>query len=180
VYVAFIHGPGAAGKHTVASRLAEITGLPLFHNHLAVDAAKSLFAFGTPAFNRMRAQIWRTAFAEAADASQSFIFTFHPEASVDPALIDEMCESVRRRKGRVHFIELRCARETILRRVGEASRTKFGKLTDPVLYQELEAAGAFEFPPLPDPLLVVDTDKVTPIDAAAQIARAIAERTPVG
>ena len=66
MHVVFIHGPAASGKHTVGSRLSEITGLPLFHNHLAVDAAKSLFGFGTSLFNNVRAAIWRTAFEEAA------------------------------------------------------------------------------------------------------------------
>jgi len=55
--VIFIHGPAASGKHTIGSRLAALTGLPLFHNHLAVDAAKSLFEFGSPGFNVMRATI---------------------------------------------------------------------------------------------------------------------------
>jgi len=92
MYIVFIHGPAASGKHTVGSRLSEITGLPLFHNHLAVDVAKSLFSFGTPSFNKLRAAIWRTAFEEAAASNQSFIFTFHPEASVEPSLIDDLCE----------------------------------------------------------------------------------------
>jgi len=77
--VIFIHGPAASGKHTIASQLSRLTGLPLFHNHLAVDAALSLFEFGTPGFKNMRSAIWRTAFQEAARANRSFIFTFHPK-----------------------------------------------------------------------------------------------------
>jgi cytidylate kinase len=35
----FLHGPAASGKLTVARAIAARTGLPVFHNHLAVDAA---------------------------------------------------------------------------------------------------------------------------------------------
>lgn len=174
MYVIFIHGPAASGKHTIGSHLSEITGLPLFHNHLAVDVAKSLFTFGTPAFNNVRAAIWRTAFEEAASSNQSFIFTFHPEASVDPSLIEELCESVQRHGGRVHFIELVCSRDRVLQRLGETSRSKFGKLTDAGLYRTLESEGAFNFPSLPAPLLVVNTDELEAATAATRITQAVA------
>jgi len=174
MHVVFLHGPPAVGKHTVGVRLAATTGLPLFHNHLAVDVAASLFAFGTPGFNRMRATIWRAAFAEAAAGGQSFIFTFNPERTVDPALIDDLAGCVRDRGGRVHFVQLVCSRQGLLQRMGNASRTRFGKLVDAARFGELERAGAFTFPPLPTPLLVVDTEALTADAAAARIALAVA------
>jgi len=174
MHVLFIHGPAASGKHTIGSHLSEMTGMPLFHNHLAVDVAKSLFTFGSAAFNRIRAAIWRTAFEEAAASNQSFIFTFHPEASVDPSLIEDLRKSAHRYGGRVHFIELVCSRDSILQRLSEASRFKFGKLTDADLYCKIESEGAFDFPPLPEPLLVVNTDELEPVAAATNIARAVA------
>jgi hypothetical protein len=173
MFVVFIHGPAASGKYTIGSHLSQITDLPLFHNHLAVDAAKSLFAFGTPSFNRLRAAVWRAAFEEAAVSKQSFIFTFHPEASVDPSVIEDLLQAVHRHGGRVHFIELVCSRDTILDRLGEASRSKFGKLTDTDLYCSIESKGGFDFPPLPKPLLVVNTDEIAPVAAAERIARAV-------
>jgi len=180
MHVIFIHGAAASGKHTIGSRLADLTGLPLFHNHLAVDAAKSLFSFGTPAFNEVRAQIWRTAFREAAAARISFIFTFHPEATVEPSLIDELVGSVHAAGGRVHFVALTCAPTTVLRRLGEPSRTNFGKLTDAALYQQLEGQGAFEFPNLPVPLLTINTDEHIPDDSARMIETAVRNADSVG
>lgn len=174
MHVVFLHGPPAAGKHTIGVRLNELTGLPLFHNHLAVDTAKCLFEFGSPAFVRMRATIWRAAFDEAARAGQSFIFTFNPESTVDPALIDALCARIRTAGGQVHFVQLVCARETVLRRLANESRSAFGKLTDPALFVSIEAAGAFDFPELPPPLLVVDTDRHAPDAAARLIADALA------
>jgi hypothetical protein len=171
--VIFVHGPAASGKHTIASQLSRRTGLPLFHNHLAVDAALSLFEFGTPGFKNVRSAVWRAAFQEAARASRSFIFTFHPEASVEPQLITELVESIESTGGSVVFVELQCAPEIVLERLVSPSRANFRKLTDPNLYKILEKQGAFAFPPLPVPLLRIDTSELPPEVAANQIAAAI-------
>ena len=175
MHVVFIHGPAASGKHTIGSKLAELTGLPLFHNHLAVDAAKALFPFGSRGFNEMRATVWRAAFREAATAGTPFIFTFHPESSVEPKLIDQLVDSVRQAGGQVHFVELVCATQTSLKRLKEPSRSKFGKLTDSGLYRELDMKGAFAFPALPSPLVRIDTDEKSPDAAAREIWQALTQ-----
>src|ERR1700744_3598970 len=54
----FIHGPAAAGKLTVGKALAALTGYPLFHNHLIVDAVAAVFPFGSAAFVRLRQDFW--------------------------------------------------------------------------------------------------------------------------
>jgi hypothetical protein len=174
--VIFIYGPAASGKHTIGSQLSRLTGLPLFHNHLAVDAALSLFEFGSQGFKNVRAAVWRVTFQEAARSSRSFIFTFHPEASVNPQLVTELVESIESVGGVVVFVELQCAPEIILERLGSPSRANFRKLTDPNLYRILEEQGAFAFPPLPPPLLRIDTTKLLPEVAATQIATAIENR----
>jgi chloramphenicol 3-O-phosphotransferase len=43
--IIFLHGPGAAGKYTIARELSRLTGLPLFHNHLTVDLLLALFPY---------------------------------------------------------------------------------------------------------------------------------------
>jgi hypothetical protein len=174
--VIFIYGPAASGKHTIGSQLSRLTGLPLFHNHLAVDAALSLFEFGTQGFKNVRSAVWRATFQEAARSSRSFIFTFHPEASVEPPLITELVESIESAGGSVVFVELQCTPEVILGRLGNPSRANFRKLTDPNLYRILEEQGAFAFPRLPTPLLRIDTSELPPEVAANQIATAIENR----
>ena len=171
--VVFIHGPAASGKHTIGSLLSTRTGLPLFHNHLAVDLAKTLFEFGSEGFTQLRAKVWLAAFSEAAGAGTSFIFTFHPEATVDPSLIDALVEIVESSGGEVCFVELQANRETVLRRLGNASRARFGKLMDPKLYQQIESDGGFDFPALPTPLLVIDTGAIKAEDAAVAIEQAL-------
>jgi hypothetical protein len=173
MFVVFVHGPAASGKHTIGSRLAAMTGLPLFHNHLTVDLAKSLFEFGSAPFAELRAAIWRASFGAAARAGRSFIFTFHPEASVDPALIGELARGVASAGGRVHFVELLCSGSAVRARLPSESRTKFGKLVDPALYDTLERDGAFRFPPLPEPLLRLDTERLSADESASRIAEAL-------
>lgn len=175
--VIFIHGPPASGKHTIGKLLAGRTGLPLFHNHLAVDLALTMFPFGSPGFVRLRAQLWRVAFEEAVAAQRSFIFTFNPEATVDPQLIEELRAIVERGGGRMLFVELSCPRETILERLGNESRGVFGKLTDRALYEQIERQRGFDFPPLPAPVLCLDTATLSAEQAAERIAIAIGDTT---
>lgn len=171
--VVFIHGPVASGKHTIGKLLAERTRLALVHNHLAVDAALARFPFGSPGFVELRARLWRAAFEEAAAAQRSFIFTFNPEATVDPGLIAKLHAIIERAGGRVHYVELTCSRETILARLGNESRSAFGKMTDRALYEDIERRGGFEFPALPEPLVRIDTGQMTAEQAATRIAEAL-------
>lgn len=175
MFVVFLHGPAASGKHTIGKLLAERTGLPLFHNHLTVDLVTALFPFGSPGFVALRARLWLAAFEEAADAGRSFIFTFHPEATVDAALIPQLQAAVESAGGKVLYVELAAPRDTILERLGNESRAAFGKLTDRRLYEQIERDGGFEFPPLPEPLLRIETDRMTPAQAADAIADALSE-----
>jgi len=171
--VVFLHGPAAAGKHTIGTLLSARLGWPLFHNHLTVDLVQTLFNFGEPGFVRLREQIWCAAFAEAAAAGRSFIFTFSPEKTVDPSLIGVLEERVTSAGGKVLYVELACAEAEVLRRLDNPSRQQFGKLTDSTLYGEIQAQGGFDFPPLPEPIIRVETDQVTPEKAAEMIAEAV-------
>lgn len=173
MYVAFLHGPAASGKHTIGLHLSGMTGLPLFHNHVAVDAALTLFPFGSNAFKRMRATVWLTAFCEAAEAGQSFIFTFCPESTVEPTLVEQMTQAVVAREGKVVFIELTCSRSVVLERLCSASRAKLGKLTDPQLFAQIESQGGFEFPALPAPFMSINTEHFSPEVSAQTIAHAL-------
>lgn len=172
--VAFIHGPPACGKHTIGRAVADRLGWPLFHNHLAVDLALALFEFGSPGFRRLREATWLEAFAAAAAERRSFVFTFHPEATVDPAFIGRACGLVTAAGGSVRFVELTCADEQIERRLGEPGRARFGKLRSVEFYRQLRDSGAFAFPPLPTPLLSVATDRMDAEQAAALIATRLA------
>ncbi len=171
--VVFIHGPAAAGKYTVGKELAELTGLPLFHNHLTVDTVGALFDFGTPGFVELREEIWISAFRIAAEQGKSFIFTFNPERTVEPTLIVRLDALVRKTGGKVHFVELTCPDAEILKRIDSAQRRQFQKLTDGELYQKFKADGGFEYPALLEPIITLDTSQMSPQEAAAAIQKAL-------
>lgn len=169
MHCVFIYGPVASGKLTVAKALQEATGLRLFHNHLAVDTALSLFEFGTPGFVRLREDIWLAAFREAAAAGRSFIFTFAPEASVPSDFIGKAVRIIESAGGRVLFVELTSDDEVIQSRIDASSRRSFGKLTSVEQYRMLRDSGAFAFSGLPEPALTLATDTLSPDEAALRI-----------
>lgn len=165
----FIHGPAAAGKLTVARALAELTGLPLFHNHLTVDALTPVFPFGSDAFVALREQTWLSVFGEAARRGTSLIFTFTPERTVRPSFVDAAVDAVTSAGGAVRFVRLTCDGDERERRAESESRRLYGKLCSRDLLRELESAGAFEYPALPNSGLTIDTGRTAPAEAAAAI-----------
>lgn len=173
MFVIFIYGDAASGKFTIGKILSEKINIPLFHNHLTVDLVNTLFEFGTSGFNKLRAKIWKEAFREASVAKQSFIFTFHPEATVERNLIDELVEIIKNSGSEIHFVELKCSENEILKRINNKSRKKFGKLTDANLYKQISTSGGFDFPEMPKPLLIIDTEELTPDESAKRIEKAL-------
>jgi chloramphenicol 3-O-phosphotransferase len=166
----FLHGAPAVGKLSVARELARLTGYKLFHNHLTVDLVSSLFAFGSEPFVLLREKIWLAAFQQAAKDNLSLVFTFNPERTVREQFIAEAIAVVESAGGRVIFVELICAEEELERRLENPSRGEFGKLQSVEQYRNLKAAGAFQFPRLPEGLSLDTTNR-----SAADTARLISE-----
>lgn len=167
----FIHGPIASGKLTTARELAALTGLPLFHNHLVVDAVLSVFPFGSEEFIRLRSQFWLATFAAAARSGRSLIFTFAPEPTVPADFVVSTLNTVRELDGEVVVVELRVSDREQERRVGNADRRAFQKMSDVGLLTELRRQSATT-PDLLMPAadLVIDTETSDPAASAALIA----------
>jgi len=172
----FIHGPAASGKLTIARELAALTGLPLFHNHLVVDALLSVFRFGSPAFVALREKVWLDVFGAAAAEGRSLIFTFHPEASVAPDFPQRVVALVAAAGGQVDFVALACTDDVIEARIEAPSRQASGKLSSLALFRELETKGAFAYPPLPPATVEIDSGVTEPAAAAVQIRETLGLR----
>jgi hypothetical protein len=168
----FLHGPGAVGKLTVGRALAALTGLPLFHNHLVVDAVLAVFPFGSGPFVRLRHAMWMAMFEEAAARDRSLIFTFAPEASVPATFAADVVAMVERHGGRVRFVALACDEAVREGRIEDPSRARWGKLNSLKLARELRAAGSHAFPSLPAEV-TVDTGRLSPQEASERIAAAL-------
>ena len=64
----FLTGPPAVGKMTVGRELSRLTGFPLFHNHMSIEAVLPVFGFGEPAFNRLVTHLREGVIREAAES----------------------------------------------------------------------------------------------------------------
>ncbi|MDP3736466.1 MAG: shikimate kinase [Hyphomonadaceae bacterium] len=168
----FIWGPAASGKLTVARELAKLTGLPVFHNHLVVDALLERLPFGDPEFVRLREAMWMAGFETAATAGSSLIFTFAPEPTVVEGFPDRVIELVEGEGGEVKFVRLQLSVGEQERRIANDNRKEFRKLTSLDLLRELRPAFDRCEADMPAADLVIDTDEMAPDTAAQRIAAA--------
>jgi chloramphenicol 3-O-phosphotransferase len=171
--VIFIYGPPASGKLTIARKLAEHTGMALFHNHLVVDAVEAVFPFASAPFVRLREQFWLAVLAEAAAADRSLIFTFAPEPTVAPDFAERVRTLVQSAGGEVMFVALTVPPDEQERRLTRPDRAAFGKLRSVDLLRRLRGDFAARTAAMPAPTLTIDTGTLKPADAAAMIAKAI-------
>lgn len=162
----FLHGPAASGKLTTGRVLSQLTGIPLFHNHLVVNAVVSCFEFGSPQFIRLRNLFWLSTFDEAARAGRSLIFTFAPESSVPVEFPDRMREVVCRYGGRVCSVALQVSEAEQERRIGNPDRVQVQKLSDVDILRRNRRGPSVEPPPAD---LAIDTERSSPESSARRI-----------
>ena len=165
----FLHGPAASGKLTTGRILSQLTGIPLFHNHLVVNAVVSCFEFGSPSFVRLRDLFWLSTFEEAAKTGRSLIFTFAPESTVPAAFPDQMRDIVRAHGGQVRSVALQVSDAEQERRIGNPDRVQVQKLSDVDILRR-NRRGPSVTPPQAD--LAIDTEQSTPEASARRIIEA--------
>ena len=170
----FIYGQAATGKLTVARELAALSGLPLFHNHLVVDAVGSVFPFGSDAFVTLRERFWLDVFSQAAAEGRSLIFTFAPEPTVAADFPERVRALVEAAGGQVVFIALNLPPEVQEHRLTDPSRAAFGKLRSLELLRQLRDAFTQSMAAMPPPAITIDTSRQTPAEAARTILSLIA------
>lgn len=167
----FIYGPVASGKLTVGRLVAERMGIPLFHNHLIVDAVGAVFPFGSPEFARLREQFWLETIAAAAISGRSLIFTFAPEPSVPSDFPRRVSSMVAGAGGQVTYVALELDETEQERRLVNPTRERFGKLRSLEVLRELRPSMATCIKSMPEPALRIDTGTLTPHEAADAIVR---------
>ena len=166
----FIHGPAASGKLTVARRVGELTGFPVFHNHLVVDMLQAVFEFGSSPFVQLRESVWLRVFEQASvERIPGLIFTFTPEMTVRPDFVSAVVFAIENAGGRVLFVRLVCPEDELEKRMKNEARAEFGKLRSLDLYRRLQDEDAFAYPPLPDSGLTIDTSETEPVESARRI-----------
>ena len=165
----FIYGPPAVGKLTVAKEVAGRTGFKVFHNHLSIDCIRPVFDFGTPPFGKLVKLIRLETIAEASRHGVDLIYTFCYAAGLDDDHVKTVAELFETQGGKVHFVLLTCDRAELQERVGNRSRTRFGKVRDVELLQLL--LGQYDlYSTVPEyESLCIDNTDLAPQAAAALI-----------
>jgi hypothetical protein len=140
VQLIFIYGDPGTGKLTVARELAKLTGLKLFHNHLTVDLAATLFEHGSEDYFEYVRSLRLEAFERAAKANISLIFTYWYSSDAQ-ASVEAYKQCVQLHGGEVLFVRLYCRPDVLEQRVVSASRQnwKISSLQD--LHAALEKYG---------------------------------------
>lgn len=134
----FIYGPPASGKLTTARELAKITGFRLFHNHLCVDLAASLFDFGTEAFFNFCYKLYIDTLEIAIkEHIKGMTFTFCYGNPFDNPFVERIADIVENNNGEVYFVQLYCDKTELEKRVLSSDREQFGKIKNVETLREI-------------------------------------------
>jgi predicted kinase len=176
VHLIVVHGVPGVGKRTVCGELSRLTGFRFLNAHHLAVLLGPVFDFSSPAFNRLRDQVYDSLIDEAAEAGlRGLVVTCIFEPSVDVARYERHAALCRERGGETVFVGLTCSPADLRSRMTSADREPLGKWTDFDALQEMQASGYFDFPAnLPGEVLVLDTTGMP----AHQSARHIFERLP--
>jgi predicted kinase len=178
----YLYGPPAVGKLTVATELQRRTGYRLFHNHLSVNALRSVFDFGTPAFSdvihRVRLDVFETAARNAIDVifTNNSVWAVPNGRSLFAGFARDTRARVEAAGGHVVFVQLSAPARVLEERVGAQSRQDHGKLIDAIRLRDM--LEMLDPEPLHPDDLVIDTSTDSPDQAAAVIAAACARSLP--
>ena len=175
-----IVGPPAVGKMTVGKELSGLTGFPLFHNHLSIEAVLPVFEYGSEPFNRLVSGFRREVFREVAASDLpglivTLVWAF--DRPGDLVSMREIMSIFEEHGGRTVFAELWADVDTRLQRNGTPERLEAkaskrdvaasrARLLENERRYQLSSNGDF---PLPNHLWI-DNSNLAPQDAAARIA----------
>ena len=173
----YLYGPPACGKLTVAEQLAELSGYRLFHNHLTVNAVRSVFDFGTEPFNQLVRKLRLDILRAAASAGIDVIFTNSsawqgPDGRANfAAFADTARRLAEAEGGSAFFVRLTAPLAVLEERVADESRRAHGKLLEVARLRDMVAT--LDQTSLYPGDLTIDTSQVTPNEAAQLIHAAL-------
>ncbi|GIW25396.1 hypothetical protein [Meiothermus sp.] len=167
----FLYGPAAVGKLTVAQELTRLTGYPVFDNHLSIDYAAKLFAWGSPEYVQLLRAVRLFTFRQMAQMGQKgllFTFVYTPPSSDEfVRQVLEVCEA----SGiEPLFVKLEASREVLLERVTSPERKPLKKLSSPERLLRMLEQGALAAIPFVESLRI-DTGEVSAAEAARRIVQ---------
>jgi len=179
-----IFGPPAVGKMAVGAELERLTGLRLFHNHMAIEPVLRFFPFGSPPFVRLVDEFRRRVFEEVAASDLpglSFTFVWNLDGDGDRRFLEEACAIFSAQDVEIAFVELKADLATRLRRNRSPERLDEKRSKRDVVKSEenlmmleryrMNTEGSI---PLPHRHLIFDNTHLSPREVAETIADALA------
>lgn len=164
---------------TVGRKVSELSGLPLFHNHLSIEAVLPVFEFGTKAFNRVVTSFRENMIREVLSSDLPGLIFTYVWAFGEPGDSDyvrDFKELVEKGGGRLVFAELQADLETRLERNADPERllekrskrdvdASRRRLLEAEERYQLNSGGDFPY----EDHLLIDNTHLPPEDVASQI-----------
>lgn len=122
-----IYGPPAAGKLTVASKLADKSDFIVLHNHKTIDLYKEVMDFGTDEFWEKVSDLRFELVELAAKNNKNIIMTLCYEPG-DEHYIEKLKNIVKEYSSQIYYARLVCAADELKKRVTQESRKSHGKI----------------------------------------------------
>lgn len=162
-----IYGAPATGKYTIGTELSRMSGYKLFHNHLSIDYVRPFIEFGTDEFWRVTGEVRHALIAGAARAGVDLVKTFVYGKGSDDEYFAKTIAAAEDNGGEVGLVLLLCDKEERRRRMGNESRVRLRKLTDPDSVDS--SRFVMDQPYDGRETLVIDTTELPPEESARRI-----------
>lgn len=164
-----IHGPPAAGKHTVGQELSKLTGYKFFYNHLTVDVVRSIFNDEDIRRHELLMNLRLEVIKNSARYGLDTIFTMaYTQDERSEEFVRDMLRTVEEHGGSVHFVRLDPPDATLYERIGNESRHKLQKPTSREHLRKYITMNNTRA--IIDPAgLTLDTSELSPQESSARI-----------
>jgi len=169
--VVFLYGPPAVGKLTIAQELQGRLGYKLIHNHLLINLLDQIFDFHNPSRRVLTREFRMRLVEEAIKNDINLIITSGSAGS--PTLFEyykELIKLIKENGGKLSMIHLTADPKTLLSRIDDDFRKKYGKNFGKTELQDILSQKHFVFDKYPDlDHLTIDTSIVSAVEAAGKI-----------
>ena len=118
----FLIGDAAVGKMTVGQELAKLTGLRLFHNHMAIEPVIEIFGFyHAPTILRFREAVFEE-FAKTENKGMIFTYLWAFDQKSDWDYVEHVAEIFQSQGADIYYAELVAPQEVRLQRNATENR----------------------------------------------------------
>lgn len=166
-----LYGAPAAGKLTIAQKLAEIADVKVFDNHRIIDVVQPIVPRAYDHFVELIYSLQYEVLSAAMNMPDNVVFTlgYAADAPTDPPFLQKLIDTAKSSGAEVYPYFLHCNKDDLLARVANDSRLHHGKITTQATMQSVMEKYDFDTLLPGYEHLTIETDKVSPEDAASRI-----------